>query len=333
MANLEALYGLVGVLGGASIGGLSTGLLQRAAYKRDVQRAELERGTQARATKQEQQSRVKERALEAVAAARSSTRAWAQYMEYVLQNLTAGEPVDRASFDAEVSGFLTAAGSAYYGLAATEGIELVEHHNPGDEMMSMTEISANVRLVLLQPLLQGRNPVLERLLRQIQMTSAGINATMVRQTEVLTGRGSDVPRAVARPANASLPNYLAAPPCVDFGPPRPSVFTATNELGDVVERPEPLKIAAMLIELRRSGLRRGNAYLNVVKPDDDCPNDPSIRVVLWHDSSYQLSYFDGAWGSRKTRIVSKEQVLEVLLAWVTDRPDWQDGLVWSDGSS
>ncbi|MCX5115245.1 hypothetical protein OOK13_43760 [Streptomyces sp. NBC_00378] len=187
MATLEAIYGLVGVLGGATIGALSAGLIQRSSRKANEFSA-------ARA----QSIQTKQLALEATAAARVATRSWALHVELVVQNLESDRPVDVDSYDTTVRELLDVLTTALYRLTAIDGVELVDGEPTTSARSSLTETSTLIRKVLLQRL--GDRPLEcdpTELLARTRKAAEAMNLLLVRQTEHL--RGSALPSGFGYP--------------------------------------------------------------------------------------------------------------------------------------
>lgn len=187
MATLEAIYGLVGVLGGASIGAVSAGLIQRSSRKANEVGA-------ARA----QSIETKQLALEAAAAARVATRSWALHMELVVQNLESDRPLDVDFYDTTVRELLDVLTTALYRLTAIDGVELVAGEPSTSARSSLTETSTLIRKVLLQRLADRPlecEPT--ELLARTRKAAEAMNLLLVRQMEHL--RGSALPAGFAYP--------------------------------------------------------------------------------------------------------------------------------------
>ncbi|MEU0956884.1 hypothetical protein ABZ353_31815 [Streptomyces niveus] len=185
MATPEAIYGLVGVLGGASIGAVSAGLIQRSSRKANDIDAERAQSIQ-----------TKQLALEAAATARVATRSWALYMELVVQNLESHRPVDLNTYDTTVRELLDVLTTALYRLAAIEGVELVAGESPRSVRSSLTETSTQIRKVLLQrPTDRPSVYSPTELLARTQGAAEAMNRLLVRQIEHF--RGSALPTGFA----------------------------------------------------------------------------------------------------------------------------------------
>ncbi|MFF8783961.1 hypothetical protein [Streptomyces sp. NPDC015125] len=194
MAALEAIYGVLGVLGGATIGAWSAGRLQRGAHK-----------TTAATAAAEKNARTLELALETTSTARIATRAWALFMELAVQDLATSRPVDLATFDSEVKTLLGDVTSALFRLAAIPDIPFAEA--PARMNSPLTRSTRTVREALLQK--ESSRTVgpgqAATLLALVRDGAADMNETFVRQTNLLTGR-TPAPLEPSQPA--SLPDHL-----------------------------------------------------------------------------------------------------------------------------
>ncbi|MGW6915870.1 hypothetical protein ACWGB8_18950 [Kitasatospora sp. NPDC054939] len=194
MATVEAIYGLIGVLGGASIGAVGTGLVQRSSRKAG-ESAEL----------RAQSLRSTQVALEAAAAARVATRSWALQTELVIQNLESDRETDIDAYDTTVRELLDVLTTALYRLTSLDGVKLVAG-GPGlpatNARHSLTETSTLIRRVLLQRAAQ-RPPEhdLAELRTRAEAAAEAMNLLLVRQTEDL--RGSPLPVGYGYPVAAA----------------------------------------------------------------------------------------------------------------------------------
>lgn len=197
MAALEAIYGVLGVLGGATIGAWSTGRQQRGAQRSITASAAAEKD-----------ARTLELALETTSTARIATRAWALFMELAVQDLATPRPVDLATFDSELKSLLGDVTNALFRLAAIPGIPFAEA--PAGMNSPLTHATRTVRESLLQKE-SGRSiepGEAATLLALVRDGSADMNETFVRQTDLLTGR---TPAPTASSARHDLPEYLSQP--------------------------------------------------------------------------------------------------------------------------
>ncbi|MFK8907781.1 hypothetical protein [Streptomyces sp. YS-3] len=200
MAALEAIYGLVGVLGGASIGAIGTGLAQRSSRRADERNTAREQSRQARHLAQEQSRQARQLALEAVAAGRVAARSWSLHMETVLQNVEANRPVDIDSYDTTVLDLLDVITTALYRLTSTEGITLVGGTS-SSVRTSLTETTTLIRRALLQNLTnQLSNHTTTELRDKVQGAASALDLLLTRQTEHL--RGGPIPADFVLPAPA-----------------------------------------------------------------------------------------------------------------------------------
>ncbi|MFE6839659.1 hypothetical protein ACFVFI_33135 [Streptomyces sp. NPDC057705] len=208
MAALEAIYGVLGVLGGATIGAWSAGRLQRGAHK-----------TTSATAAAEQKARTTELALETTSAVRIATRAWALFMELAIQDLANNRPVEVASFDATVQALLGDVTSALFRLAAIPDIPFAEA--PARMDSPLTHATWTLREALLLNEVTGRTlqpGQADMLLALVRDGAADMNETFVRQTNLLTGRTpapseqAQQPQRIAshlgRAQPYQLPNHL-----------------------------------------------------------------------------------------------------------------------------
>lgn len=106
----------------------------------------------------------------------------------------------------------------------------------------------------------------------------------------------------------------------------PSVLTATDGRGHTVNRPTKPAVDTML-----ANLRRGKAYLVLERQDEGREGDWYIQVWFRDNNTYWLEYRDGVPTEHyQTRTVSQEKVLQALLGWMLDKPDWRKGFMWNN---
>ena len=104
------------------------------------------------------------------------------------------------------------------------------------------------------------------------------------------------------------------------------MLIATNAQGHVVKRASKPAIGTML-----SNLRRGNEHMVLERQDEDREGTWYIQVLLCDNNTYQLEYRDGvAAEHHQTRTVSQGKVLDALLGWAADKPDWRDNFMWTN---
>ncbi|MEU4927844.1 hypothetical protein AB0G54_15260 [Streptomyces yokosukanensis] len=104
------------------------------------------------------------------------------------------------------------------------------------------------------------------------------------------------------------------------------MLIATNGRGHVVKRPSKSAIGTML-----ANLRRGNEYLILERQDEAIEGDWYIQVWFRENNTYQLEHRDGVPAEHyQTQTVSQEKILQALLAWVADKPDWRESFMWNN---
>ncbi|MBT2449255.1 hypothetical protein J7F03_19585 [Streptomyces sp. ISL-43] len=196
MAALEAIYGVLGGLGGATIGAWSAGRLQRGAHK-----------TTSATAAAEQKARALELALETTSTARIATRAWALFMELAIQDLAHNRPVQVAAFDTTVQTLLGDVTSALFRLAAIPDIPFAEAPARMDSPLTRATWTLREALVLYEVI--GRPGQTDMLLALVRDGAADMNETFVRQTNLLTGRIPTPPEQAQQPRR--LASHLSAP--------------------------------------------------------------------------------------------------------------------------
>ncbi|MFB8176063.1 hypothetical protein ACFC8N_08290 [Streptomyces sp. NPDC055966] len=104
------------------------------------------------------------------------------------------------------------------------------------------------------------------------------------------------------------------------------MLIATNGRGYELKRPTKPAVGAML-----ANLRRGNEYLILDRRDEEREGDWYIQAWFCDNNTYQLEYRDGVPSEHyQTRTVSQEKVLQALLGWMADKPDWREGFMWNN---
>ncbi|MER6331727.1 hypothetical protein ACOZGD_15040 [Streptomyces murinus] len=104
------------------------------------------------------------------------------------------------------------------------------------------------------------------------------------------------------------------------------MLIATNGRGYELKRPTKPAVGTML-----ANLRRGNEYLILERRDEEREGDWYIQVWFRDNNTYQLEYRDGVPAEHhQTRTVSQEKVLQALLGWMLDKPDWRESFMWTN---
>ncbi|MEW2510840.1 hypothetical protein [Streptomyces sp. NPDC046870] len=104
------------------------------------------------------------------------------------------------------------------------------------------------------------------------------------------------------------------------------MLIATNGRGYELKRPTKPAVGTML-----ANLRRGNEYLILERRDEEREGDWYIQVWFRDNNTYQLEYRNGVPAEHyQTRTVSQEKVLQALLGWMLDKPDWRENLMWTN---
>ncbi|MQY38162.1 hypothetical protein SRB17_61710 [Streptomyces sp. RB17] len=103
------------------------------------------------------------------------------------------------------------------------------------------------------------------------------------------------------------------------------MLIATNGRGHQLKRPTKPAVGTML-----ANLRRGNEYLILERQDEEREGDWYIQVWFRDNNTYQLEYRDGVPSEHyQTLTVSQEKVLQALLGWMLDKPNWREGFMWN----
>ncbi|MFR9794616.1 hypothetical protein ACL02U_01700 [Streptomyces sp. MS06] len=104
------------------------------------------------------------------------------------------------------------------------------------------------------------------------------------------------------------------------------MLTATNGRGHAVKRPTKPAVGAML-----ANLRRGNEHLILERQDEEREGDWYIQVWFRENNTYQLEYRDGVPAEHyQTLTVSQDKVLQAVLGWMLNKPDWREGFMWNN---
>ncbi|MFD0076458.1 hypothetical protein ACFVIY_28895 [Streptomyces sp. NPDC127166] len=204
----EALIGLLGVLGGASIAALGAGFVQRSTRRAGERKTAADRAAQSKAL-----------GLETAASARAAARSWELYMELVVQDLAARRAVEPGTYDAAIRELLGHVTDALYRLAANESIYTTDRGSRSwAARAGLTEVSTRIRGVLLQQH-DGAVPAQEPgvLLDVVKEAASRMNSHLVGESEGLLGK-SMPPYLQAQPAPSMPERASDAPAPLPFEP-------------------------------------------------------------------------------------------------------------------
>ncbi|MFD9336278.1 hypothetical protein ACFWBF_17990 [Streptomyces sp. NPDC060028] len=294
MASLEAVYGVLGVLGGATIGAWSAARLQRNAHKSTTATADAEKA-----------GRTSELALETTSTARIAIRAWALFMELAIQDLEAGRSLDLAAFDSEVRALLGEVTGALFRLAAIPGITFAE--SPAQMNSPLTRATSDLRRALLAREVgtPGRPGEPMSLLRLVEHGAHGMNEFLIRQTDLLAGRTQPTPVPTSVRASPTRQEPTAPPGLPLPGSPLPPELQSAPRRA-MSARNVPAPCMAPTVPLSR----QGTAARNNTRQRNYEPSRWAIRYT-WTITDPEVSHpgrtYESQRGSRAEAIAAARQ--------------------------